>query len=111
MSTFTLNINGQGYTAIPNDTFDSIVQRLGDVKLPELPAPNKRGNRPARETMRALMARKLIRRRVAAGLTQKQLAEAAGVTVKTISRLEAAEHKPQSATIDKIDTALTRAGA
>jgi DNA-binding XRE family transcriptional regulator len=109
--TISLNIDGRGYTAIPNETFDRLVERLGDVTLPELPTPNRRGNRPARETLRAHMARKLIRRRVAAGLTQEQLAEAAGVSVKTISRLEAAEHTPQSATIDKIDAALNDAEA
>ncbi len=109
--TITLNIDGRGYTAIPSETFDRIVERLGEVTLPALPEPNKRGNRPAQSTMRALMARKLIRRRVAAGLTQEQLADAAGVTARTISRLEAGEHKPQSATLDKIDAALTNAGA
>ncbi|MEM8739767.1 MAG: helix-turn-helix transcriptional regulator [Planctomycetota bacterium] len=109
--TITLNIDGRGYTAVPTETFDRLMERLGDVKLPELPEVNERGNRPARQTMRVLMARKIIRRRVAAGLTQEQLAEVAGVTVRTISRLEAAEHKPQSATIDKIDAALVEAGA
>ncbi|MFA7236416.1 MAG: helix-turn-helix transcriptional regulator [Phycisphaeraceae bacterium] len=108
--TISLTIDGRGYTAIPNETFDALLERLGEVELPELPQPNRRGNRPARQTMRVLMARKLIRRRVAAGLTQEQLARAAGVAVKTISRLEAAEHKPQSATIDRIDQALTDAG-
>ena len=60
-TTITITINGQRYVALPELTFNQMVERLGDVKLPGLPEPNQRGRRPARETARAILARKLIK--------------------------------------------------
>ena len=84
---------------------------LGDVKLPDLPEVNERGRRPARETSRAVLARKLIKRRVTAGWTQAELAERAGVRVETISRLEGGKHRPHPSTIVKLDAAFEQVGA
>jgi transcriptional regulator with XRE-family HTH domain len=47
--------------------------------------------------------------RLAAGLTQKALADAAGVRIETINRIEKARVTPDTATIAKIDRALKRA--
>ena len=43
--------------------------------LPALPNPDALGHYPARETLRAIIARKIIERRRAAGLTQGELAD------------------------------------
>ena len=59
--------------------------------------------------MRASLARKLIRDRVAAGLSQRELARRAGVRVETLCRIETGKHTPNVATIDKLDRALTQA--
>jgi len=57
-----------------------------------------------------MIARDIIRQRTAAGLTQEQLAKRAGVSTETISRLEGGKHKPQAATIEKIDEVFRKAG-
>ena len=65
-----------------------VVVAAPDQELPPLPAADTDGNYPAVEYARASLARKLIRDRVAAGLSQGAVAKAAGVTYATISRLE-----------------------
>jgi DNA-binding XRE family transcriptional regulator len=77
---------------------------------PEMPKPDQHGHSPARQTLRALIAREIADRRSKAGFTQAQLAELAGVRTETISRLESGKHAPNVQTVDKIDTALTAAG-
>jgi transcriptional regulator with XRE-family HTH domain len=54
------------------------------------------------------LARKLIRDRVAAGLTQRELATRAGVRVETLCRIETGKHTPSVPTVDKLDRALKR---
>ncbi|MCI0335210.1 MAG: helix-turn-helix domain-containing protein [Planctomycetes bacterium] len=80
-----------------------------DSDSPELPAPDSQGNYPAVEYARASLARKIIRDRVAAGLSQRQLALRAGVRVETLCRIETGRHTPSVPTIDKIDRALRQA--
>ncbi|MDA1050111.1 MAG: helix-turn-helix transcriptional regulator [Planctomycetota bacterium] len=74
--------------------------------LPEYPAADAEGNRPAVEYARVSIARKIIRDRAAAGLTQQELARRAGVRQETISRLESGKHSPTVRTVDKIDRVL-----
>ena len=76
-----------------------------------LPAPDADGNYRATETLRVLLAQKIIRGRDAAGWTQAELAARAGVRQETISRLETGKHAPNVRTVDKIDQALRSAGA
>jgi DNA-binding XRE family transcriptional regulator len=75
------------------------------VKMPELPPAGRHG-RPALKTIDVLMARKLITLRLAAGLTQAELADRAGVRVETICRLETAKNSPNVRTVQKIEMAL-----
>ena len=44
--------------------------------------------------------------RMAAGYTQQQLAQEAGIAWITLARLELGEHKPKSETLDKLATVL-----
>lgn len=83
--------------------------RDGEGAPPSLPPPNAEGNYPARATLRAILARQLMERRKAAGLTQAQLAALAGVRQETLSRLETGKHAPNVATVDKIEAALKKA--
>ena len=76
------------------------------AKLPAWPPAKSNGNYPAVEYARASLARKIIRDRVAAGLSQRQLALRAGVRVETLCRIETGKHTPSVATIDKLDHAL-----
>jgi ribosome-binding protein aMBF1 (putative translation factor) len=78
---------------------------------PALPPQDADGNFPATETLRAILAQQIIRRRQAAGWTQAQLAEHAGVRQETVSRIESGKNAPNVATVDKLDRALNEAGA
>src|SRR5208282_1810032 len=60
------------------------------------------------EHVRISLANKMMSRRIAAGLTQAQLARLSGVRVETISRMENGLHMPNARTFDKLDRALKR---
>jgi DNA-binding XRE family transcriptional regulator len=77
--------------------------------LPEYPPADADGNRPAVQYARVSIARKIIEKRKAAGLSQVELAHRAGVRQETISRLESGKHSPTVRTVDKIDRVLQRA--
>ncbi len=63
-----------------------MVQTVEDGDLPKLPEPDSRGNSPAPPYARASLARKTIRRRKWAGLTQTDLARRTGIRPETLSR-------------------------
>jgi DNA-binding XRE family transcriptional regulator len=83
----------------------------GESPKPILPPPDPDGNYPAVETIEAMLARKIIRRRRAAGLSQVELARRAGIRPETLNRLEQGKHSPSIATVDKLDRALGKAEA
>lgn len=89
----------------------SRAQPADDAELPPLPAPDAKGNYPALPYARASLARKIIRRRRAAGLSQVALARRAGIRAETLNRLEQGHHTPTVATVDKLDRALAEAEA
>jgi DNA-binding XRE family transcriptional regulator len=109
MSAQTIQFDGKPYVILPRDEYDRLTTLAKAADLPPLPEPNADGNYPAVEYARASLARKIIRDRVAAGLTQRQLAHRAGVRVETLCRIETGKHTPSVATIDKIDRALRQA--
>jgi DNA-binding XRE family transcriptional regulator len=76
---------------------------------PAWPQADAEGNRPAVEFARVSIARKIIERRRALGISQDELASLAGLRQETISRLESGKHSPTIRTVDKIDHALTLA--
>ena len=78
---------------------------------PPLPEPDARGRFPAIAYARASLARKIIRRRRALGISQSELARRAGLRVETLNRLEKARTTPTIVTIDKIDRVLRDAEA
>ncbi|MGD0518908.1 MAG: helix-turn-helix transcriptional regulator [Thermoguttaceae bacterium] len=102
----TLTIEGQRFVVIPENQYR---QLLGENREPPLPETDAKGNYPAVESARIILARQLIRRRRAAGLTQSDLAKRSGVRVETLSRLEHGKHSPNVATVEKIVRALERA--
>ena len=102
----SVTLAGQRFIIIPEAEY----QRLsGKTPEPVLPLPDAEGNYPAVETMRAMLARKIIRRRRAAGLSQVELARRAGIRPETLNRLEQGRHSPSIATVDKLDRALSLA--
>ena len=59
--------------------------------------------------MRASLARKIVRHRRRAGLTQVELARRAGIRAETLNRIEQGRHSPSVPTVEKIDRALKKA--
>jgi DNA-binding XRE family transcriptional regulator len=89
-----------------------LAKRRGpDPDPPALPPANERGNYPAVETAQAIVARQIAARRRSLGWTQADLADAAGIRLETVCRLETGKRSPHLRTVDKIDAALKAAGA
>jgi DNA-binding XRE family transcriptional regulator len=109
MATQTIVVDGKPYVLLPRDEYDRLTTLAKAADLPPLPEPDAQGNYPAVEYARASLARKIIRDRVAAGLTQRELAKLAGISFEHLCRLETGKHVPSVPTIDKIDRALKRA--
>jgi ribosome-binding protein aMBF1 (putative translation factor) len=103
MDKANLNLDGRDYVVLPRDEYE----RLSALaKLPPLPKPNKRGEVGAVAYGRASLARKVLRMRIGAGLTQKDLASKARIRVETLCRIEAGKHTATPATLQKIEKAL-----
>ena len=102
----TIRRDGKTYVLVEREEFT----RLTGAVLPPLPKRAADGTVPAAEYVRASIARNIITRRTAAGLSQAQLAKLAGVRTETVNRIENTRHTPDVATIAKIDRALTHAG-
>jgi len=94
----TLNIEGVDYVVVPRAEYEG--------RRPKLPPPDGRGERPAKSAIQAVIARSMIRRRTAAGLDQKRLAQLAGVRAETISRIESGRYRPRRETMLRIDQAI-----
>jgi DNA-binding XRE family transcriptional regulator len=108
-----VTLNGRDYVIVPRDEYDRLATLAKAADLPGLPPPDADGNYPAAEYARASLARKIIRERVNAGLTQRALAKLAGISFEHLSRVEGGKHTPSVATIVKIERALkqpTKAG-
>jgi ribosome-binding protein aMBF1 (putative translation factor) len=73
---------------------------------PPFPKPDANGNMPALEFILASVAREIIRRRRAAGMSQVELADASGVRQATISDLERGKHMVTERVMERIDRAL-----
>lgn len=109
MATQTMMVDGKPYVLLPRDEYDRLTTLAKAAELPPLPKPDADGNYPAVEYARASLARKIIRDRAAAGLTQRELAKLAGISFEHLCRIETGKHVPSVPTIDKIDRALRQA--
>jgi len=109
MNAQTVHLGGKPYVILPRDEFDRLAALAKLAEFPELPKPDADGNYPAVEYARASLARKIIRDRLAVGLSQRQLASRAGVPVETLCRIETGKQIPRIPTLDKIDRALKQA--
>jgi ribosome-binding protein aMBF1 (putative translation factor) len=99
----TLTLDGKRFVVLPEAEF---LRLTGEPPEPELPRRNEHANYPALETMRALLARDIMRSRRALGWSQAELARRAGVRAETLNRIEQGKHSASVATLDKLDRAL-----
>lgn len=105
----TIVVNGKPYVLVPPEEYERLAALAVGAELPPLPPADENGNYPAVEYARASLARKIIKGRLAAGLTQRELAKKAGIGLAQLTRIEGGQHTRAVATIDKIDRALKRA--
>jgi ribosome-binding protein aMBF1 (putative translation factor) len=102
-------INGQRFVILPEGEYEALVSRRnadGEPDLPALAKPLANGNDDAVAYARASLARKIIRDRRAAGLSQAELARRAGIRIETLNRIERLKLTPSVATVEKIDRGL-----
>jgi DNA-binding XRE family transcriptional regulator len=112
-----LVIDGRRFVLLRESEYESLcreARRFADVAdsdLPAFPKPDRQGRVPAVEYSRISIARDLIQQRRAAGLSQQQLADLAGVRQETISRIESGKHSVTVKTYDKVIDALEKSRA
>ncbi|MHB1157359.1 MAG: helix-turn-helix transcriptional regulator [Phycisphaerales bacterium] len=102
-----IEIEGKRFVILPELDYDRL--KSVDDSLPPLPPPDEDGYIPAFEMIQASIARGIILKRRAAGLSQVDLAKLAGVRQETISRVESSRHKPNVRTLEKIEAAFIKA--
>ena len=104
----TITLAGERFVILSEGEYRKLKGVQGE---PILPCSDAKGNYPAAQALRVILARKILRRRRATGLTQVKLAKLAGIRSETLNRLEQAKHTPSMETINKIDRALSKAEA
>jgi DNA-binding XRE family transcriptional regulator len=102
----TMTMSGKTFVLIPQEEFEDLFKR---TPLPEYPPADADGNFPAVAASRVSIAREIITRREAVGLTQRALAIAAHVSLTTLSRIERAKITSDTPTITRIEKALKKA--
>jgi ribosome-binding protein aMBF1 (putative translation factor) len=109
MAYATMTMNGKKFVLVPETEF-RVMARHQDRRVPELPPADANGCRPAVAFADATIARSITRDREAVGMSQTELAEAAGIRVEILSRAERGATLPSVRTLQKIENALARAG-
>lgn len=102
----TITIEGKAYVLLPREEYERLVTLAKAAELHPLPEHDAKGNYPADEFASAGLARKIIRDRAAAGLTQRKLAELAGISFENLCRIETGKQVPSVRTLQKIERAL-----
>jgi ribosome-binding protein aMBF1 (putative translation factor) len=109
----TIEVSGKRLTLLPEAEYLKLLERAGsptpELHMPPMPAKLPSGNYPAREYLRASIAREIIRTRRRLGLSQAELARRAGLAISHLNRLERAMGNPTASTMAKIDAALKAA--
>ena len=98
-----LIISGKQYYLLPSAEYHKIIEKkpAGPDRLPS-------GNFPAGHALRVSIARQIIDERNRLGLSQRGLADAAGIPVATLNRIERATRTPHVSTMAKIESALKK---
>jgi DNA-binding XRE family transcriptional regulator len=107
-----IKLAGKEFVIVSKADFDRLARRaavIDDVPMPELPQAHSDGSYPALKAGRAVLARKLIRRRWAIGLSQAEVARRARIRPETLNRIERAKVTADSATVTKVVRVLEQA--
>jgi hypothetical protein len=110
MSAQVIRLKGEEYVLIPRQEFNQIVSEgsAGAAPLPPLPKPDKNGNTPALALARASIAREIVQKMNAAGLSQAELARQARIPRETLNRILKCVRTADEKTLTKIERALAQ---
>jgi DNA-binding XRE family transcriptional regulator len=101
-----VELDGVRYVILRESVFEFVCKEAGmEGSFPE----EEESLSEAMELDRAKLAEKLVKRRLAAGLSQAELGLRAGVRVETVNRIERGRTDPDFATMRKLVTALKKA--
>jgi DNA-binding XRE family transcriptional regulator len=110
MTVKILELVGKRWAIMPEKDYKRLVALAGGKgDWPALPKSDAKGNYPAVAYARVSLARKIIKARRQAGLTQAELAHRAAIRPETLNRIEKGKTTPDTATIAKIARALETA--
>ena len=102
-----LQLAGKRWAIMPEKDYKRLAAEAGVTpEGPALPKPDAHGNFPAVEYARVSLARKIVKARRRAGLSQAELARRAGIRPETLNRIEKARTSPDTSTIAKISLIL-----
>jgi DNA-binding XRE family transcriptional regulator len=102
-----LELGGVRYVIVRESAFDYLCKQA-HVKWQELRV-HKEGLKPGLDLDGPSLAEKLVRRRVASGLSQAELARRAGIRPETLNRIERGRTTPDFATVRKLVIAMNTA--
>ena len=105
-----VELAGKRWAIMPERDYKRLAASAGE-EWPALPEADAQGNFPAVEYARASLARRIIKARRAAELSQAELARRAGIRPETLNRIEKGKTTPDTATIARIERALEAAQA
>jgi ribosome-binding protein aMBF1 (putative translation factor) len=112
MVAINLELDGREYVILERRDYDRLFGRRSaarsapSAKIPAIPKSDAHGLRPARQTLRAILARDIIKDRLALGWSQRELARRADIRPETLCRIESGQTTPTVATVQRIDDAL-----
>lgn len=106
-----IELDGRRYVILDRAEYERLQGLEKVAGLPPIPEADAAGNLPAVDYARASIARTLVRERAELGLTQRDLAKAAGVRVESLCRIETGKHTASTATLTKLERALQTARA
>lgn len=103
----SVELDGIRYVIVRESVFDRLCQRANVAAAPVAAAGQTPG--AAMDLDGVSLADKLVRRRLAARLSQAELARRAGVRPETLNRIERGHTTPDFATIRKLIVAMDAA--
>jgi ribosome-binding protein aMBF1 (putative translation factor) len=103
----TVTIKKRKFVLVPMDEYKELKSR---PKMLDFPSPDSKGNFDAVAFTRASISRGIVKDREKVGLSQRDLADAAGIRVEILNRAERGVTIPSVRTLTKIETALRKAG-
>jgi ribosome-binding protein aMBF1 (putative translation factor) len=105
----TILVDGKPYVLLPREDYERLTRLAKAADLPAAAAAGAEGEAVIDTITRAGLARRIIRGRADAGLSQRELAKLAGISFEHLCRIETGKHTPGLATIEKIERALKKA--